>query len=460
MSSFFDITSKRFFIPLASLNKELYLDTIFFLNKLIADLDDGNENDKPLIIKKLSEHLDDLVNIDIYNDETNEQEINIVDNQIKAALLINKLRDYNWIFEEGIGDKVTLNFYDYSYSFIKLITELSSNTKRQYTGYIRQISNAIHKFDYSRIDDFEFIDKELEDFVTALKSLHSNVQRYYRNITRNKNSYELEQLLDEFTGDYKENFFDTAYINLKIRDNFDSEIPKITEKLESLFLDFSKVEKLVNARIDKDYDFDRANNYVIDTKKKILSNIRSIPSLMERIDSKNEKYVTRTVSVIIYMISRGKDIEGILHRLIDYVKDDYIEDTSLVNFFSMKHYTFNALAKPASKSVKAAPSMIEMGLSVSEETIKNNLEILKMDQKYNIYAINDFVVEFLKDSRYRYISELKLNSKYELIMIVSIMMYSKVINAIYEIELTNERINKNGVSFYNFKLFLKGGPYD
>ena len=36
----------------------------------------------------------------------------------------------------------------------------------------------------------------------------------------------LELLLEEFTGEYKEYFFDSAYLNLKIRDNIDAVIPE------------------------------------------------------------------------------------------------------------------------------------------------------------------------------------------------------------------------------------------
>ena len=56
------------------------------------------------------------------------------------------------------------------------------------------------------------------------------------------------------------------------------------------------------------------------------------------IDTKNNKYVTRTVSVIIHLISRGEDIEGILNRLISYVKDNDITDQYL-SLFEMNHYS-------------------------------------------------------------------------------------------------------------------------
>ena len=101
-------------------------------------------------------------------------------------------------------------------------------------------------------------------------------------------------LLDEFTGEYKEYFFDSAYLNLKIKDNVDSEIPKIIDDLESTFSKFLQMEKLVNSKVDgKEFDYDKASLYVHYMVKRIMSNIKTIPSIIEMIDTKNEKYVNR-----------------------------------------------------------------------------------------------------------------------------------------------------------------------
>ena len=71
--------------------------------------------------------------------------------------------------------------------------------------------------------------------------------------------------------------------------------------------------------------------------------------------------------------------------------------------------------------------------------------------------MNQYVKNFLKDYSRRKISELAINSKYEFIMIICIIMYSKLPEAIYQVNLLNERIIRNGISFNDYIVELKGG---
>lgn len=458
MVSLYDITGEKFFTPLASKNRKIYIDTILFLKKVINELFETQENDKTKIVDILTEYLNNQTSIQLYNDDSNDAIEDEMDNRFKAQLLINKLEEYDWLVEEALGNgKKTLDFNKHAYSFIFLIEEIINNSKPQYTSYIRIIKNELEQFKYNILDSLQIVDDNLKKEVDALRGLRSDIRRYYRNITKNKDKQNLELLLEEFTGEYKEYFFDKAYLNLKIRDNIDAVIPELEDRIEEIFSDFLNMEKLVKAYSDeKKVDYDEASNYVEQTRKNIMANIKAIPSIIESIDSKNEKYVTRTVSVIIHLINRGEDIEGILHRLIDYVSKNDDIDESFISLFEMKHYSFNALSKPRKYNPKPKPDMMKLDFEMDENVKNKTLELLQEDKKYNINAVNTFVLNFLAGYKNRKISELDINSKYEFIMIIAIMIYSKLPNALYDLDLTKERIVKNGVTFNDFILKEKG----
>lgn len=276
MASIYDITGDNFFTPLASKNRKIYMESILYLHGLINELFEAGENDKNKIIDALTYHLNDLVSIKLYQENSDEEIENATDNASKARFIINTLENYGWLIEETIGNgKRAMDFTSHSYNFIALIEELIKNRKPSYTGYVRVLKDVVFKFDYSRIDNLEIVDKQLNDFVVSLRGLRSSIQRYYRNITKNKNSMDLEALLDEFTGEYKDVFFDSSYLRLKIVDNVDTEIPKIEEKLEEVFDDFLGMEKLIKARIDKDYkDYDAAYKFVNETQKEFYQMLR------------------------------------------------------------------------------------------------------------------------------------------------------------------------------------------
>lgn len=458
MASLYDITGEKFFTPLSSRNKKVYIDTILFLKKVINELFETQENDKTKIVDILTDYLNNQASIQLYNDDSNDAIEDEMDNRFKAQLLINKLEEYDWLVEEALGNgKKTLDFNKHAYSFIFLIEEIINNSKPQYTSYIRIIKTELEQFKYNILDSLQIVDDNLKKEVDALRGLRSDIRRYYRNITKNKDKQNLELLLEEFTGEYKEYFFDKAYLNLKIRDNIDAVIPELEDRIEEIFSDFLNMEKLVKAYSDeKKVDYDEASNYVEQTRKNIMANIKAIPSIIESIDSKNEKYVTRTVSVIIHLINRGEDIEGILHRLIDYVKKNDDIDESFISLFEMKHYSFDALSKPRKYNPRPKPDMMQLDFEMDEEVKNKTLELLQEDKKYNIYAVNEFVLNFLNGYKTRKISDLDISSKYEFIMMIAIMIYSKLPNALYELELSQERIVKNGVTFNDFILKEKG----
>ena len=94
-------------------------------------------------------------------------------------------------------------------------------------------------------------------------------------------------------------------------------------------------------------------------------------------------------------------------------------------------------------------------LDVSDEVINQTLELFKEDKKYNVFAVNSFVKDFLRGYKKRNISDLNFDSKYEFIMMICIIVYSKLPNVIYDIELLDNKIKKNNTCFSDFIIMEK-----
>ena len=141
---------------------------------------------------------------------------------------------------------------------------------------------------------------------------------------------------------------------------------------------------------------------------------------------------------------------------MSYVKDDDFSD-NIISFFGIKHYSFNLLSKSRNVSPKPVPDILPLDSTISDDIKRKAFELLEEDKKYNIKHVNQYVKNFLKDYSRRKISELAINSKYEFIMIICIIMYSKLPEAIYQVNLLNERIIRNGISFNDYIVELKGG---
>ena len=143
MASIYDITGDNFFTPLASKNRKIYMESILYLHGLINELFEAGENDKNKIIDALTYHLNDLVSIKLYQENSDEEIENATDNASKARFIINTLENYGWLIEETIGNgKRAMDFTSHSYNFIALIEELIKNRKPSYTGYVRVLKDS------------------------------------------------------------------------------------------------------------------------------------------------------------------------------------------------------------------------------------------------------------------------------------------------------------------------------
>lgn len=451
MDNIFDIVGDKFFLPLVSKNKKIYINIIVYLYELISELDESEENDDEKIKESLSRHLEDNVfNID-YEEDMGEGES-------KSSYFIKNLKRYGWIFAENqINNSTSLNFPDYTYSFIKFMQELIQNTKRQPSGYIKQIRSAIFPgFSFDDIDSLEIVYNSLEDLTIALKSLHSNIQRYYRNITTDKTNIELETLLKHFIGEYKTDFLDKSYFNLKTRDNIDTEIPRILERMEEIFSNHTQFDKMIESIISKDKSEQEAFMYLHNMKTKIRKNLKSIPVIINGIDNKNQKYVNRTISVLLHLINRGEDIEGILNRIIEFVKpatkDEYFDFTI---FFTTKHYDYSSMYSPKAKKVKTVSEPLKFTTNITQDDIDSSVKNLLSENKYSIKEVNNFVDKYLDGNKFKEIKLLDIESEYEIIMIISIIVNSALEESIYNLEYHGERVKKYGVSFDNFTIRRK-----
>ena len=70
--------------------------------------------------------------------------------------------------------------------------------------------------------------------------------------------------------------------------------------------------------------------------------------------------------------------------------------------------------------------------------------------------VNDYVLEFIGSRKNILASDLELDSTHEFIMLVCIIMYSKLPEVSYQIELLNNKTSKNGIRFNDFIIKLKG----
>ena len=97
----------------------------------------------------------------------------LTDLRSKARYVVNKIKEYGWIYEEDLGHNVILiNFYAHATRIVRLLREITDSTQLEYTGFIKSIYLLTEDLAESKeIAQIEQIHKQSDELISNLKSL-------------------------------------------------------------------------------------------------------------------------------------------------------------------------------------------------------------------------------------------------------------------------------------------------
>ncbi len=202
----------------------------------------------------------------------------------------------------------------------------------------------------------------------------------------------------------------------------------------------------------KEYEIDNieADKLLNETVDKILSNIKEIRYLDERIDRRNQQYTVTTINKINYLINRSGDIKGLLNNIIDLTVNHDINEYSYINLFSVKHYSYDKISKP--RQIVTREEVYEEIIyeEISDDYKKEQLKLHHYNLKYSFENINEFVLGKLKNKEYLTGYDFELSNEENFIKLIMVIMYHTVKDASYSFESLDEVITNNNYEFKNF----------
>lgn len=274
----------------------------------------------------------------------------------------------------------------------------------------------------------------------------------------------MQNILEKLLIEYKQNFFDTSYYNLKTKDSLPrykrailKRVSVIYDNVETMDILASKV--IQDKRID---DYNEAFSYIENKLRFIQDSFNVLDNLIIDIDRKNEQYISATASKILYLTNHSDDIEGIFNRLFKVVlSDDDFDFNSILNVAQIKNLDTASLYNQRRYRMDSIPEeLFDTEDFFTEEDKERRIQKILENSIYSKREINKYVLELLRDRRSLKASEIIVNSKEEYIKLVLIFLYSKSVGMEYDIELLNNEVVSNFVSFNDFKIFHKGVSYE
>jgi len=455
MAHLFDTIHSNFFSVLSSPNKKTYIDCIFIIYHAIDSIEDAFQGDREFIVSKLVDYFDEQPAqefLDIDEDEparTSRQ---------KATHVINVLKKNGWLGEEELGDyKTSLNLFDYSIQMIDLLESITHNIQSEYTGEIFTVYSLLSSFTIEEgIGVLEQAHQKTHDIIRKLKSLKANIYRYYYDITKKQSKQDLQALLEKLLVEYKQNFFDSAYYNLKTTDSLPRYKRSILESISRIQNNEDTMDSLAKIvmRVKRYEDYNDAFHYVEDRLRFITDSFIALEHLILAIDRKNEQYISAAASKILFFTNQSDDIEGIFNRLFKIILSNKEIDYNRLFFLTQaRNLDTQSLYNQRRLRIEPVPEELDVDHDfISDEYKQEKINALLKNNIYGKKEIDEHVKHLLNNQKSIEASHVLLETQEDFIKLILIFLYSKSIGMHYDIELLGKEVKNNFVTFQNFRI--------
>lgn len=450
MSHLFKKINPNFFNVLSSPNKRTYVDCLFIIYNAVDSIEESFQGDREYVVQRLIDYFDD-----ISDEEFEDQMVNSMTSRQKANHVINVFKNNGWMGEEELGDyKTSLNLFDYSIKIISVLDDIINERQDEYTGEIFTIYSILNSFDIDEgIGVIEQAFKRTNDLIKKLKTLKANIYRYYYDIAREQSKEDLQNILERLLVEYKQNFFDAAYYNLKTKDSLPRYKRAILNRVSIIYDNINTMDELAKKvmetkRID---DYNEAFSYLEDKLRFIIASFSALDNLILDIDRKNEQYISATASKILFLTNHSDDVEGIFNRLFKLVlADEDFNYNEILHLAQIKYLDTESLYNERRKRVDSEPDELFIPEDfITEEEKRAKAQAFLRHGIFSKKEINKHVLSLISNGSIK-ASEIELNDQDDFIKLILIFLYSKSINIDYETESLKIKTKNNFVSFNDF----------
>lgn len=455
MANLFDHIPDTLFNVLSSPNKKIYVDCLFVIYDATNSVEDAFQGERNFVVGKLVDYFDELKDkFEMDNEE-------LSTSRQKSVAVINTLKANGWLGEEELGDyKTSLNLFDYSIKILDLLKKIMQGESMEYTGEIYTVYSLLSSFDIDEgLTIIEQAYKKIDDVLRKLKTLKANIYRYYFDLVQSHKKDDLHEVLERLLIDYKTNFFDSAYYQLKTTDSLPRYKRSIIENINKIYQNDIFLELMANQALKqrKKSQYNDAFDYVEERIRYIKDSIESIEFLVNAIDEKNELYINAAASKIMFLTNTSEDLEGLLNRLFKVIlKEKEFDYSQIFNLVRARNLDDNSLQTIRRPRVDAIAEEINYQQEISEEVRKSKMASMLKANLFNKSEINKHVDNLLNGRDVIKASEIEIETNEDFVKLILIFLFSKSIGMKYDVRLLNYDVRIGQIKFVEFEIFKKG----
>ena len=460
----FSVIPSNMFSVFTSKNKEVYASSLLILRQLFKDeMMIEREKLATSLVGSLEEK---LLAIDM--SEENEVDVNKIgkDAMSLARFIIRKFRDTGWLEVEYEKKNSFIEFITlppYSIKLINTMHDICEEEMRQYSTYMYSIYSNLRQADVERTDYrytalLNAYDKTLE-LETELKLLYHSLRRKYNRLAVMNTGNDM--LRDHFD-EYQSRIIENIYLPLKTKDS----ITRFKGSVFNILLRWMKDSSIIDDMVIQCENHNRINDEN-EAKRVILSQIYSIIDkineleiLLDKIDEKNNDYVSGTADKMKYLLNSDKSIKGKMVKIFEKlaVENEYGGSSCLEISKDILTLVSNGWVTDTSCFTRANPPKIEEMEPVAINTFDDfdssslaNQFLLDTANPYSHENILEFVNKQMGGSDEILSKDLKIDNMADLVMTIFAMLKGTSTRSFYRLEMFDGSVENWEYNIPNMK---------
>ena len=457
----FRIVSDKFFVPLASPNKQIYWECICKLFSIMNhQLSFGIERD--VLVEELQYYFEQEHAMEIEAEEMIGKS-----SRDKANWMIRRLEAYEWVEVETDKSYVQrVNFKDYAVKIIKTLLEIEEGKQIEYQGYIYVIYSLVRSNTDKPGTVLLSILENTDMLITGLKNLNSGIKRYIDELTRYKTPAEI---MDVLFNDYIENIVDKAYHRLLTSDNVAKFRPEIVERLESKSRSKAYMEK-ASAEIAaiQEIPLEQAQEKVYQYIHTIIDAFRNLDDILSEINQKNTQYQKAAVNRAKFFLIGSDDVRGQIKEILAEVNEQINSEQmdlggiyrisfldELIRIYSAAFLDEKSLYVPIEGKKEFRPREIENDVpdyEMRQRKIRKMME--RLENALNPEKMNEYVLNVMQEREEILASQLPLETTQDFVYMIYVRLYGQRKHMKYKVE-PKEEITINGYRFRDYTIRKK-----
>lgn len=444
----FNVIPSNMFSVFTSKNKEVYASSLLILRQLFKqEVMIEKEKLTSSLINSLEQQ---LYSIDM--SEENEVDVNKIgkDALSLARFIIRKFRDTGWIeveYENKTSFVEHITLPPYTIKLLNTLHDIVEEETREYSTYMFAIYSNLKQADLEK-EEYRYTslinayDKTLE-LENELKLLYHNLRRKFNRLSVLNT---VNEMLHDHFDEYQQRIINQIYLPLKTKDSITRFKGSVFAILNKWLKDKDIIDGIAKQAAKYHYEEDdfKSKQEVLMKMYHIIDKINDLEELLEKIDAKNNDYVSSTADKMKYLLNSDKSIKGKLVKIIEKlaVEHEYGGSSCLEICKDNINFMYNGYVTERSVFTRTNPTKLgdvePVAINVFDDDVGSalgNQFILDTLNPYSTEKVYEFMEGQLFDKNDIKSTDLRIDNIQDLVMTIFAMLKGDSSRSFYKVEM-------------------------